>query len=179
MCSSWRHDQFKTFRGGMKLDMLKNQHVLVTGGAGFIGSHGYCVRPGIVGATVRVADNLERGEFENLGEIGNAVDFQQEDLRDPAACRRVCQGIDVVFHLASKVGGIGYYLSRPAEVMGDNTLIDTFMLRAAVEAGVPRYLYAGSAHAYLIELQGSPDSPNPERNRQFLPIRSCPTVGRN
>src|SRR6202042_2114500 len=112
-----------------------------------------------MGATVRVADNLERGKFENLGEIGDAVDFREEDLRDLAACRRVCQGIDVVFHLASKVGGIGYYLSRPAEVMCDNTLIDTFMLRAAVETGVSRYLYAGSAHVYPIELQGSPESP--------------------
>jgi GDP-D-mannose 3', 5'-epimerase len=158
MCSSWRHDQVKTFVAGKKLNMLKNQHVLVTGGAGFIGSH---LVPRLVemGATVRVADNLERGKFENLGEIGDAVDFKEEDLRDLAACRRVCQGIDVVFHLASKVGGIGYYLSRPAEVMGDNTLIDTFMLRAAVEAGVSRYLYAGSAHVYPIELQGSPDSP--------------------
>lgn len=136
----------------------KNQRVLVTGGAGFIGSH---LVPRLVemGARVRVADNLERGTLGNLGEVADSIDFQQEDLRDLAACRRVCQDIDIVFHLASKVGGIGYYLSRPAEVMGDNALIDTFMLRAAIDASIERYFYAGSAHVYPIELQGSPESP--------------------
>ena len=137
---------------------LKNVHVLVTGGAGFIGSH-LVPRLLEIGAKVRVVDNLERGRIENLGRSFNSIDFRNEDLRDPAACHRVCDGIDTVFHLASRVGGIGFYLSRPAEVMGDNLLIDINILRAAIAAGVYRYFYAGSAHVYPIELQGSPDSP--------------------
>lgn len=136
----------------------KDQRVLVTGGAGFIGSH---LAPRLVqmGARVRVADNLERGTIANLCEIKESVEFVQEDLRDPDACKRACKDIDIVFHLASKVGGIKYYLTRPAEVMCDNALIDTFVLRAAIDAGVERYLYAGSAHVYPIELQGSPEAP--------------------
>jgi nucleoside-diphosphate-sugar epimerase len=67
--------------------------------------------------------------------------------------------MDVVFHLASKVGGIGYYLTKPAEVLSQNVLTDTFVLQAAVACGVPRYLYASSAHVYPIELQMRPDAP--------------------
>jgi nucleoside-diphosphate-sugar epimerase len=132
--------------------------VLVTGGAGFIGTHlaGDLVR---LGAKVRVADNLERGRLENLRASGDAIEFQREDLRDPQACRRVCRDAEVVFHLASKVGGINYYLTRPADVLFDNTLIDVNVLKASMEAGVSRYLYAGSAHVYPIELQASPEAP--------------------
>lgn len=139
------------------MNSWKDQHILVTGGAGFIASH---LVPRLIqlGAKVRVADNLERGTKANLGEVEHEIDFQIADLRDPEACRRVCRDIDIVFHLASKVGGIKYYLTRPAEVMADNTLIDTYVLRAAIEAGIGRYLYAGSAHVYPIELQGSPDA---------------------
>ncbi len=132
----------------------KNRTVLVTGGAGFIGAH-LVESLTQQGASVRVADNLERGKHV----FGNDVDFRNEDLRDPVACERVCRDVEVVFHLASKVGGIGYYLSRPAEVLFDNLQIDANVLKASMKAGVARYMYAGSAHIYPIELQGSPDAP--------------------
>lgn len=131
-----------------------NRTVLVTGGAGFIGAH-LVEALTRKGASVRVADNLERGKHV----FGKEVDFRNEDLRDPAACERVCRDVEVVFHLASKVGGIGYYLSRPAEVLFDNCQIDANVLQASMKAGVARYLYAGSAHIYPIELQTSPDAP--------------------
>jgi nucleoside-diphosphate-sugar epimerase len=86
------------------------------------------------------------------------LDFRNEDLRDPLACER-CRDVEVVFHLASKVGAIGYYLARPAEVLFDNLQIDANILKASMKAGVARYMYAGSAHIYPIELQGSPDAP--------------------
>jgi nucleoside-diphosphate-sugar epimerase len=61
--------------------------------------------------------------------------------------------MDVVFHLASKVGGIGYYLSKPSDVLMQAVLMDAFMLEAALARRVGRYLYASSAHIYPIELQ--------------------------
>ncbi len=137
--------------------MWSGQRVLVTGGAGFIGSH-LTERLVNLGAKVRVVDNLERGRKEYLRSVESQIDFICDDLRLREVCRRVCQDIDFVFHLASKVGGIKYYITRPSEVIIDNTLIDTHMLSAALDAGVPRYLYASSAHIYPIELQGSPDA---------------------
>jgi nucleoside-diphosphate-sugar epimerase len=136
----------------------KDRRVLVTGGAGFIGTHLVTILAEL-GAEVRVADNLERGRQENLRAVIGQIDFRKEDLRDFQASQRVCRNVEVVFHLASKVGGIQYYLTRPGEVLSDNNLIDSNVLRASIEAHVSRYLYASSAHVYPIELQTSPDSP--------------------
>jgi nucleoside-diphosphate-sugar epimerase len=131
---------------------------LVTGGAGFIGSN-LAARLVGEGSHVRVVDNLERGRLENLGDHGQAVDFRQEDLRQAAACQRACQDVEVVFHLASKVGGIRYYLEQPGEVFRESTLIDHNVWSAAVEQQVPYFFYASSAHIYPIELQATPDAP--------------------
>lgn len=145
----------------------QGRRVLVTGGAGFIGSH--LVRRLVgLGARVIVADSLVRGRLENLGEELEAIDFAQVDLTEREACLRVCTDVETVFHLASRVGGIGYYLERPSEVITHNVLIDTLMLWATLECGVQRYVYASSAHVYPIELQLSPDAP-PLREEQALP----------
>lgn len=143
------------------------RRVLVTGGAGFIGSN-LVERLVQLGARVRVCDNLERGQLENLqGYLGD-IEFLQRDLTDMDACHQSCEGMEVVVHLACKVGGIGYYLSQAAEVMAHNTLVDTLMWQAAQAQGVRRYLYASSAHVYPAELQTTPDSP-PMREEQALP----------
>lgn len=139
------------------MDFWKGRRTLITGGAGFIGSH-LASRLVEMGAEVRIADNLERGKRASLTEIQNRIEFIDADLRDARAAARVCRDREVVFHLASKVGGIGFYLKRPAEVLFDNTLIDINVLQGAIAAGVDRYLYAGSAHVYPIELQGTPDA---------------------
>jgi nucleoside-diphosphate-sugar epimerase len=134
------------------------RRVLVTGGAGFIGS-ALVERLVGLGAAVRVVDNLERGRRENLRSVEGAIEFRREDLRVAEVCERACRDMEVVFHLASKVGGIRYYLTRPAEVLAQNSAMDSFMLQAAAAAGVEGYLYASSAHVYPIELQMSPGSP--------------------
>lgn len=133
------------------------RRVLVTGGAGFIGSN---LVPALLrcGARVRVVDNLERGNPQHLGDALRNVELIRGDLRVAEICKRSMAGIDVVFHLASKVGGIGYYQDKAGEVVLQNVLIDANLLDAARSAGVERYVYASSAHVYPIELQQTPDA---------------------
>lgn len=140
------------------MSFWKGRKVLVTGGAGFIGSN-LAERLVQAGAQIRVVDNLERGRLENLGDSIGAIEFLNEDLTARDVCLEACKGMEVVIHLASKVGGIDYYLKHPAEVIIQNLLIDTLMLGAARECEVEHYLYSSSAHVYPIELQQRPDSP--------------------
>jgi GDP-D-mannose 3', 5'-epimerase len=137
-----------------------DKRVLVTGGAGFIGSHLVARLLNEGARQVRVVDNLERGRKEYLraSESHQNFEFRQEDLRNLPVAQAACQNVDVVFHLASKVGGIRYYVERPGEVFRDNTQIDHNTWSAALAQQVPFYLYASSAHVYPKELQSSPDA---------------------
>jgi nucleoside-diphosphate-sugar epimerase len=134
------------------MSFWQGKRTLVTGGCGFIGA--FLVRSLVeAGANVRIADNLERGSIESLGAAAEKVDMLKVDLREPGVARRACEGMDVVFHLASKVGGIGYYLKYPWDVLHSNLTMDGNVLQALIDAGVPYYFYASSAHIYPIELQ--------------------------
>src|SRR5690349_11374149 len=136
------------------------QNVLITGGAGFIGSN-LAARLLAEGAHVCALDNLERGRLEYLAACRDypRCELRQGRLRAPAVARAACAGRQVVFHLASKVGGIGFYLAQAGTVYGDNVLIDHNVWSAAMAHGVPYYVYASSAHIYPAELQGAPDAP--------------------
>ncbi len=132
-----------------------DRRVLVTGGAGFIGSH---VARGLreAGARVRVADSLERtGQPSEKGD----AEFVRVDLRNPEDCARACRDQDVVCHLASRAGSWGFYLAHTGSVLLDNLLIDQTVLRAARECGVVRYLYISSSMVYPLERQQTPEAP--------------------
>ena len=107
--------------------------ILVTGGAGFIGSH-LVKRLLKNNHDITVIDNLERGKLEYLGEAHSKITFLNLDLRNYELIKPYFAGIDVVVHMASKVGGIGTYISRPYEIMADNTLIDSNVLKASLQA---------------------------------------------
>jgi len=115
------------------------------------------------GSNVTTVDNMERKIFGMDGKtkiLSHKVSrFLEGDLRSYEVCNAVCQNIDIVIHLASKVGGIGFYTSHASEVINDNICIDNNMLRAAIENNVSKYFYASSAHVYPFSLQGHPDSP--------------------
>lgn len=139
--------------------------VLVTGGAGMIGSN--LVRRLVQNDTyeVCVADNLWRGKREYLKDeqgkpvIDMARSFFELDLRDSTECRIAVDGIDEIYHLADVVAGIKYVFANQTEVFHDNALIDTNMLKAASQAGVKRFLYVGTACSYPKKMQFGVEAP--------------------
>lgn len=141
------------------------KQILITGGAGMIGSNLAKRLVAESSGRIRVADNLWRGRQEYLLDPqGNPVidmesDFLKLDLRNPASCLQAVEGVDEVYHLADVVAGIKYVFANQRQVFHDNLLIDTNMLRASQLAGVKRFLYVGTACSYPREKQYGADAP--------------------
>jgi len=125
----------------------EDKKVLVTGGAGFIGSHlvEFLIDER---AKVTVADNLERGKFENLKNVEKDINFIKIDLRNLDNCKEACQGQEVVFNLAAKVTGIEYNRTHQKEMFENNILLQIFPLKAAYEMGVKRFCQVSTACIY-------------------------------
>jgi len=131
----------------------KGQHVLVTGGASFIGSHLVDALVARV-ATVRVVDNLSSGRRENLAthlERG-AIELVEGDLLDPGVADRAVRGVGIVFHLAADHGGRGYVDLHQAACAG-NLQLDGTVFHACRKAGVDKVVYASSGCVYPNHLQ--------------------------
>lgn len=139
---------------------MKQGAVLVTGGAGLIGSN--LVRTlRRQGRRVIVADNLWRGSLDHLhDEDGRPVldlkrDFHRIDLRKAGALDRIRTPIDTVVHLADIVAGIGYVFTHEGEIFRDNLLINTHTFDW-VRRRRPRVLvYVGTACSFPLELQST------------------------
>lgn len=135
---------------------------LVTGGAGFIGSH---LIAGLLerGHQVRAVDDFSSGKRANLAPFQERIDFIEGDLADPAVCRRVCDGVRVIFHEAA-VPSVPKSIADP-EASHRANIQGTFnMLQAAREAGVKRFVSAASSSAYgesptLPKIESMPTSP--------------------
>lgn len=145
----------------------KNKKVLITGGAGLIGS---ALSKNLVeeGSMITILDNLERGNLNYISDILNKCKIIKADLRDENFCNNNIKNYDIVIHMASKVGGIGYYTSKPYEVISENIKIDSNVLSACLKNNINMFFYASSAHVYPKELQESPDSP-PIKEEQAEP----------
>ena len=119
------------------------KNVLVTGGAGFIGSH-LCEGLLAAGYRVRVLDSLVYGQREW---VPAAAEFVQGDIREPDDCRHAVQGVDGVFHCAamSRSGPSQEHvdLCTQSNVVGTQN-----MLLAARDARIKRFIYSGSATFY-------------------------------
>jgi len=127
---------------------------LVTGSAGFIGSHIVEVLLRF-GQHVVSVDNFETGHRANLDEVRRGVGeehwrrhrFVEGDIVDPAVCRRACQRIDVVLHQAA-LGSVPRSISDPLRTHAVNATGFLNMLAAARDAGVTRFIYAASSSTY-------------------------------
>jgi len=120
-------------------------HYLVTGGAGFIGSH-LAEELARRGQKVRVLDNLSTGKRRNLEHIPG-VEFVEGDLADPDACVRGVQGVDYVLHQAA-IPSVPRSVKDPVTSNRANIDGSLNILVAARDAGVKRLVYAGSSSAY-------------------------------
>ena len=120
--------------------------VLVTGGAGFIGSH-LATKFVELGHRVRVLDNLSTGKVENLAHISSDLELIEGDIRDVEMCRSACEGIDYVFHEAA-MGSVPKSVADPQTSHACNIDGTLNLLRACVDKKVSRFIYAGSSSAY-------------------------------
>ena len=118
---------------------------LVTGGAGFIGSH-LCEELRHRGHAVRVLDSLITGRRENLAHL-EGVEFVEGDIADLAACHAAMRGIDVVLHQAA-IPSVPKSVKDPIASNRANIDGSLNVLVAARDAGVRRLVYAGSSSAY-------------------------------
>lgn len=126
--------------------MALSSIVLVTGGAGFIGSH---IAQALVGrgARVRVVDNLLTGHLENLKEISDKIDFLQGDLADESTARKAVEDVELIFHEAA-LPSVPRSVANPRETHLACVESTFNLLLAAKEKGVKRLVYAASSSAY-------------------------------
>ena len=131
--------------------------VLVTGGAGFIGS-ALVKRLVKQGIQVKVIDNLWRGKKENLKVNGSHVididkDFYLADLTDYSRCLELIRDFDVVYHLADIVAGIHFVFNNEQFVFKQNILIDTNVISACLSNNITKLIYVGTACSFPKHLQ--------------------------
>ncbi|MDA8019145.1 MAG: SDR family NAD(P)-dependent oxidoreductase [Thermoanaerobaculia bacterium] len=128
-------------------ERFRGRRVLVTGGAGFIGSH-LSERLLELGASVRVFDDFSTGLRSSLSEIADDdLEVVEADLRDPEACRRACDGTDLVFHQAA-LGSVPRSMKDPATSIAVNVAGTANLLAAARDAEIRRFVYASSSSVY-------------------------------
>ncbi|MDD4955586.1 MAG: SDR family oxidoreductase [Candidatus Omnitrophica bacterium] len=128
------------------MDEFKGRKVLVTGGAGFIGSH-IVDRLVKEGASVTVLDNLCSGKIENIAQNKDKIKFIQKDLRDDSALNEALSGIELVSHQAA-LRSVPKSMERPLEYHDVNVTGTLKLFLKAKEKGVKRIAMASSSSVY-------------------------------
>ena len=150
---------------------------LVTGGAGFIGSH-IVMRLVHDGAVVRVVDNLSTGQIQRLDRVRSAIEWVQGDLADEAVAKNVVDGMDFVVHQAA-VPSVQRSLSDPLGTNQANVVGTLNLLESSRRAGIRRFVYASSSSAYgdtevLPKHEEMPPNPmSPYALQKFVGERYC------
>ncbi len=126
--------------------MSRTERALVTGGAGFIGSHlvEALLREGL---RVRVVDNLATGRLSNLAHLEGRFEWIEGDVADFAVCLRAADGVDHVFHQAA-IPSVPRSVREPLPSHQSGPTATLNMLEAARQAGAKRFMFAASSSAY-------------------------------
>jgi len=126
------------------MNFYKDKNVLVTGGNGFIGS--FVVERLLKdGANVSVASRTQK---KFLTHVENDIKFVKCDLLNKSDALNACKDQDFVFHLASRVAGIGYNIEHSGTMMTENSIMSLNMLDAARKSSIERYQYISSTCVY-------------------------------
>lgn len=134
---------------------------LVTGGAGFIGSH---VVEALIKQRkqVRILDNFSTGKRENLPAVSNQAELIEADIRDSHLCKHAMEGVEHVIHLAA-LHEVPRSVMQPMETHDVNVTGILNLLIAARDAGVKRFVYASSSAIYG-------DNPSLPRSESMIPL---------
>jgi nucleoside-diphosphate-sugar epimerase len=126
---------------------LKGRKVVVTGGAGLIGS--YLVdRLVAAGTSVIVADDFSKGRLSNLQQVAERIEIREGDLEKPETMQRALEGADIVFHLASRAYGVGYSAGRHLDILAHNECITDNLVQALARRPVEWLLVTSSSCVY-------------------------------
>jgi nucleoside-diphosphate-sugar epimerase len=143
----------------MRQDAKSNKY-FVTGAAGFIGSH-LAKRLLDEGKQVVLVDDFSRGIMQNLLDLGIQKGCMKVDLRNYGQLQKHLEGVDTVFHMATRIGSIEYlHGSAMAELLAlqTNLVIDANVFKACLEKSVKKIVYASSIAVYPIQTQAHPDA---------------------
>ncbi len=146
----------------MKIDVKK---ALVTGGAGFIGSH-LVEALSAAGCEVVVLDNLSGGKLSNLESVRTDISFYEYDIRQLDALLEAANGCDVIFHLAAVVA-VQQTIEDPLNSTMINDIGTLNVLEAARKTNVQRVVFASSCAVYG-------DDPRLPKDESMIPMPSSP-----
>ncbi len=151
---------------------MKKKNILITGGAGFIGSHfaKTCV---LLGHKVTIIDNLSRGTMINIEEIKKNIRFVDEDIKNIASIAPFFTGIDAVVNLAALNTGVDFDIGHTEYMFHENMLLQMNPIKAAAASGVSKFLQISSASIYSrkameqrVPIKESDDQGNPEPSKE-------------
>ena len=127
------------------MSVLENR-VLVTGGAGFIGSH---LSEALVKNEYKVVilDNFSTGHLSNLDSVADSIELIEGDIQDYQTVRQAAKGCHTVFHLAAVVS-VPQTIKYPVESAAVNDMGTLHVLEAARDCGVNNFVFASSAAVY-------------------------------